>query len=82
MELDDIHSRWQQTARFLDERARRLFAANEAVAHGYGGVTAVSQATGLARQLSAHGFMPVPVDMSELLKAGGSAKCCTLELRS
>jgi N-dimethylarginine dimethylaminohydrolase len=23
----------------------------------------------------------VPVDMSELLKAGGGAKCCTLELR-
>jgi len=27
------------------------------------------------------GFEPVPVDMSELLKAGGGAKCCTLELR-
>jgi len=24
----------------------------------------------------------VPVDMSELLKAGGGAKCCTLELRA
>jgi N-dimethylarginine dimethylaminohydrolase len=23
----------------------------------------------------------VPVNMSELLKAGGGAKCCTLELR-
>jgi N-dimethylarginine dimethylaminohydrolase len=23
----------------------------------------------------------VPVDLSELLKAGGSVKCCTLELR-
>jgi len=52
-----------------------------AVSDGYHVVLA-AQATGLARQLSARGFAPVPVDMSELLKAGGSAKCCTLELRS
>jgi N-dimethylarginine dimethylaminohydrolase len=44
-------------------------------------VVLAAQATGLARQLSARGFTPVPVDMSELLKAGGGAKCCTLELR-
>jgi arginine dihydrolase len=52
-----------------------------AVSDGYH-VVLPAQATGLARQLSCRGFMPVPVDMSELLKAGGSAKCCTLELRS
>jgi N-dimethylarginine dimethylaminohydrolase len=40
------------------------------------------QAAGLAAQLRAHGFEPVEVDMSELLKAGGGPKCCTLELRS
>ena len=39
------------------------------------------QATGLAAQLSAAGFSPVGVDLSELLKAGGGPKCCTLELR-
>jgi len=39
------------------------------------------QARGLATQLSEHGFTPVGVDMSELLKGGGGAKCCTLELR-
>ena len=32
-------------------------------------------------QLAARGFEPVPVDMSELRKAGGGPKCCTLELR-
>jgi len=26
--------------------------------------------------------VPVPVDVSELRKAGGGPKCCTLELRS
>ena len=40
------------------------------------------QAAGLASQLAARGFQPVPVDLSELLKAGGGPKCCTLELRS
>jgi N-dimethylarginine dimethylaminohydrolase len=39
------------------------------------------QATGLCAQLAAAGFEPVGVDLSELLKAGGGPKCCTLELR-
>ena len=45
-------------------------------------VVLAAQAAGLARSLAARGFVPVPVDMSELLKAGGGAKCCTLELRA
>jgi N-dimethylarginine dimethylaminohydrolase len=40
------------------------------------------QAAGLTARLAAAGFEPVPVDMSELRKAGGGPKCCTLELRS
>jgi N-dimethylarginine dimethylaminohydrolase len=40
------------------------------------------QAAGLIAKLAAAGFGPVPVDMSELRKAGGGPKCCTLELRS
>jgi N-dimethylarginine dimethylaminohydrolase len=39
------------------------------------------QATGLIAQLTSAGFEAVGVDMSELLKAGGGPKCCTLELR-
>lgn len=39
------------------------------------------QAAGLAEQVAAAGFEPIGVDMSELLKAGGGPKCCTLELR-
>jgi arginine dihydrolase len=38
-------------------------------------------ATGLAGQLRDRGFEPIGVDLVELLKAGGSVKCCTLELR-
>jgi N-dimethylarginine dimethylaminohydrolase len=44
-------------------------------------VVLAAAATGLARSLRSRGFEVVPVDMSELLKAGGGAKCCTLELR-
>ncbi len=40
-----------------------------------------AQAAGLAAQLRQRGFEPVGVDVSELLKAGGGPKCCTLELR-
>lgn len=37
-------------------------------------------ATGFAGQLRRAGFEPIGVDLSELLKGGGSVKCCTLEL--
>ena len=39
-------------------------------------------AVGFAGQLSRAGFEPIGVEMSELLKGGGSVKCCTLEVYS
>ncbi|WP_229874533.1 dimethylargininase [Amycolatopsis deserti] len=39
------------------------------------------EATDLAERLAARGYEPVPVDISELRKAGGGPKCCTLEIR-
>lgn len=41
-----------------------------------------AQATGFAEQLYKAGFHPIGVDLSELLKGGGSVKCCTLEVFS
>jgi N-dimethylarginine dimethylaminohydrolase len=41
-----------------------------------------AQATGLAAQLAERGFEPIGIDLSELRKAGGGPKCCTLELRA
>lgn len=38
-------------------------------------------ATMFAADLKAAGYEPVPVDLSEFRKSGGSVKCCTLELR-
>ncbi len=40
-----------------------------------------ARATGFAEQLSQAGFTPVPIELDELLKGGGSVKCCTQELR-
>ncbi|MEB3031959.1 arginine deiminase family protein [Mycolicibacter sp. MYC340] len=37
-------------------------------------------ATGFADQLHRAGFVPIGLDLSELLKGGGAAKCCTLEV--
>jgi|SRR5262245_10443066 len=40
-----------------------------------------SQASGLAAELRDRGYVPIGVNMSELRKAGGGPKCCTLEVR-
>lgn len=39
------------------------------------------RATGFAAQLRERGYIPVEIDLSELLLGGGGIKCCTLELR-
>jgi N-dimethylarginine dimethylaminohydrolase len=39
-------------------------------------------AVGFARQLADAGFEPIGVELPELLKGGGSVKCCTLEVYS
>lgn len=44
-----LHQKFAQVWPHLDERARRLVAANEAVQLGYGGISRVSRACGLSR---------------------------------
>jgi transposase len=44
-----VKTKYQKIAPFLDERARRVWAASEATEIGYGGVSAVSVATGISR---------------------------------
>ncbi|MFI2435260.1 dimethylargininase [Streptomyces sp. NPDC018693] len=39
------------------------------------------QAEALAARVAEHGYVPVPVDLSEFHKAGGGIKCCTQEIR-
>ena len=67
----------------------RAFAVSEADARCFGlnafsdgrHVITAAAATGFHAQLAARGFVPVGVDLGELLLGGGGAKCCTLELR-
>ncbi|HEU4946129.1 MAG TPA: amidinotransferase [Kribbella sp.] len=62
-----------------DEADAVAFGLN-AVSDGYN-VVLPAAAAGLAGRLRERGFRPVGVDMSELLKAGGGPKCCSLEIR-
>ena len=80
---DEIRERYEMVKDTLTERARRLFAASEAVAAGHGGIAAASRATGLTpgvvsrgvRELEAleRGESPeVPLTRSR--RAGGGRK--------
>jgi transposase len=51
----DIQRRFRSLSPFLDERMRRLVAAAESEAIGYGGVSAVSRATGVSRRAITEG---------------------------
>jgi transposase len=55
-ETTAIKERFARVAGRLDERARRLVAASEALALGWGGITAVSRATGLSRKAIRRGI--------------------------
>ncbi len=52
----DIQRRFHSLSPFLDERMRRLVAAAESEAIGYGGVSAVSRATGVSRRAITEGI--------------------------
>ena len=52
----DIQHRFRSLSPFLDERMRRLVAASESEAIGYGGVSAVARATGISRRAITEGI--------------------------
>jgi hypothetical protein len=65
IDVAGLRARYARLVLFLDERGRRLFAANEALSLGRGGVTATAAATGLARSTINRGMVE--------LKAGRNA---------
>ena len=75
-----IRSRFEALRRRLDERGRRLFCAAEAQAAGYGGVTMVARATGVARSTINRGLKdlqardPAP---SKVRRSGGGRPALT-----
>lgn len=60
------------------ERDARVLGLN-AVSDGKN-VVLPAPAVGLAAELRGRGYSPVPVDLGEFLKSGGSVKCCTMEM--
>lgn len=73
-----IRTRFEALAPFLEERGRRLFAASEARAAGRGGVTAVSEATGIARSTIGRGLADLLVGAQQfgarVRRVGGGGK--------
>src|SRR5271155_2514194 len=59
LDTDAIRERYTQLLPHLDEKGRRMFAAAEARAAGYGGIAAVSQATGIAASTIGRGLKEI-----------------------
>src|ERR1700688_487729 len=53
---EDVELRFRSLSTFLDERMRRLVAAAESAAMGYGGVSVVARATGVSRRAITEGM--------------------------
>src|ERR1700760_2065965 len=60
--IEPIRERFSAVAPFLDERGRRLVAAAEAFAAGYGGIAAVAIATGVAPSTIGRGLKELAQD--------------------
>ena len=81
MDAARIKKRFEVMEPFLDERLRRLIAAAEAQAIGYGGVSLVSRATGVSRRAIALGSKeledPEMASSSRVRKPGAGRKRAT-----
>src|SRR5208337_3602065 len=72
-----IRRRWEADGSKRDERGRRLFAASEARAAGWGGLAAVSSVTGLARSTIGRGLKDLdapPLAPGQVRREGGGPR--------
>ena len=73
-----IRERFEALSPHLDERGRRLFAATEAAAAGYGGIAAVSRITGIAASTIGRGLnelaAPTRLEPGRIRRSGGGRK--------
>jgi transposase len=76
IDVDAIRQRFSAVAPFLDERGRRVVAAAEAAAAGYGGIAAVSAATGIAASTIGRGLRELsePGELDRVRRRGGGRK--------
>src|ERR1700680_805419 len=75
---EEIKHRYERVAGELNERTRRLLAASEAMGIGWGGVSVVSRATGLSRQVISQGIRELQegakVSEGRIRRSGGGRK--------
>lgn len=73
---NSVRERHASLSPHLDERGRRLFAASEAKAAGYGGIAAVSRITGRAASTIGHGLkdLSAPLEDGRIRRRGGGRK--------
>ena len=72
-----IQQRWNAVGSKLDERGRRLFAAAEVQAAGWGGLKIVSEITGMARSTINRGEDDLdaePLAKGKVRRAGGGRR--------
>jgi Rhodopirellula transposase DDE domain len=72
-----IRQRWESVGSKLDERGRRVFAAGEVRATGWGGLEAVSEVTGLARSTIGRGLKDLnaaPLPKGRVRRKGGGRR--------
>ena len=83
LEYNSIRERYENVHAFLNERARRIWAGSEALALGYGGITAVSKATGLSARTIKSGIVeiesgvPASDDLQKQRRPGAGRKKLT-----
>jgi hypothetical protein len=75
---EEIKQRYLRIAGELTERTRRLFAANEALSLGWGGISTVSRATGMSRQVISDGMQElqggIQAEEGRVRRNGGGRK--------
>src|SRR6266480_6596433 len=83
IDIEPIRQRFSAVSPFLDERGRRLVAAAEAAAAGYGGIAAVSAATGVAASTIGRGLRELsptqPPDLDRVRRPGGGRKATVMK---
>jgi DDE family transposase len=77
IDVQAIRQRWEADGSKRDERGRRLFAASEVRAAGWGGLAAVSSITGLARSTIERGLKDLdaaPLPRGQVRREGGGPR--------
>jgi len=79
IDKDAIKQRWELIGCRLNERDKRLFAAAEVLTAGWGGLTAVSEVTGLSTSTIGRGLKDLKtgsdVPSDKVRRAGGGCPC-------